>query len=68
MNVRGDRSMTLRHTMHQRRPLDNASAEEVLKHVARLWGFEVRLESVDDEGRLVQSWTVKPDRQEDWAA
>lgn len=68
VNVRGDRSMTLRHTMHQRRPLDNASAEEVLKHVARLWGFEVRLESVDDEGRLVQSWTVKPDRQEDWAA
>src|SRR6185312_7049465 len=34
----GDRSLTLRHTEFQRRPL-NQQAEEVLRHVARLWGF-----------------------------
>ncbi len=46
---RGDRSLTLRHTMHSRRPLDH-SADEVMKHVARLWGFTVRLEAVHEDG------------------
>ncbi len=48
---RGDRSLTLRHTMHDRRPL-NEHADEVLKHIANLWGFKVRLEEVDEEGEL----------------
>jgi len=48
---RGDRSLTLRHFRHSRRPLDE-SAEEVLKHVRRLWGFRVRLESVGENGRV----------------
>ncbi|HSC79559.1 MAG TPA: SpoVR family protein [Chitinolyticbacter sp.] len=52
VNVRGDRTLTLRHTQHQRRPLAN-SVHEVLKHVARLWGFTVKLESVDDQGRVI---------------
>ncbi|RYF36195.1 MAG: SpoVR family protein, partial [Comamonadaceae bacterium] len=34
VNLRGDRSLTLRHTRHNDRPLDNG-AEEVVKHVAR---------------------------------
>ncbi len=38
VNTRGDRSLTLRHFQHQRRPLAN-SVHEVLKHIARLWGF-----------------------------
>jgi spore cortex formation protein SpoVR/YcgB (stage V sporulation) len=45
-DVRGDRSLTLRHTQHQRRPLD-ASADAVMPHLHRLWGFPVRLESVN---------------------
>jgi stage V sporulation protein R len=56
VNVRGDRSLTLRHSMHNRRPLEPDSAEEVLRHVARLWGFDVRLESVDDQGAIRQSF------------
>lgn len=56
VNMRGDRSLTLRHTMHNRRPLDEASAREVLKHVARLWGFDVRLESVDADGVVSQAF------------
>jgi spore cortex formation protein SpoVR/YcgB (stage V sporulation) len=50
VNHRGDRSLTLRHTQHDRRPLDDASADEVLKHVARLWGFTVRLETAHEDG------------------
>ena len=48
---RGDRSLTLRHTRHERRPLAS-SADEVLRHVAALWGFTVRLEEVDGDGRV----------------
>ena len=49
VNLRGDRSLTLRHTQHNDQPLDD-SASEVLKHVARLWGFGVQLESVNRRG------------------
>jgi len=59
VNVRGDRSLTLRHTMHNRRPLEESSAQEVLKHVGRLWGFDVRLESADSDGSITQSFEVK---------
>jgi stage V sporulation protein R len=59
VNLRGDRSLMLRHTRHNDRPLDNG-AEEVVKHVARLWGFRVRLESVDTHDRVLQHWEVTP--------
>jgi stage V sporulation protein R len=47
---RGDRSMTLRHYRHNRRPLGD-SVDEMLRHIRRLWGFTVRLETLDDNGR-----------------
>ena len=50
VDTRGDRSLTLRHLQHAGRPLDD-DAGEVLKHVARLWGFRVVMESVDSDGR-----------------
>ncbi len=37
-----DRSLTLRHVPHSRRPL-NSDTPEVLKHIERLWGFNVKL-------------------------
>jgi spore cortex formation protein SpoVR/YcgB (stage V sporulation) len=54
VDVFGDRSLTLRHYMHDRRPLGE-STPEMLRHVARLWGYTVRIESVDQDGesRLV---------------
>jgi len=58
VNRRGDRSLTLRHTQHNDRPLDD-SANEVLKHVARLWGFAVHLESTDNAGDVVRRWSVQ---------
>lgn len=59
VDIRGDRSLTLRHTQHNNRPL-NDEVQEVLKHVGRLWGFLVRLESVDRHGKVLQHWEVAP--------
>lgn len=47
-DIRGDRTLTLHHIRHERKPLDD-SAFEVLKHVHRLWGFGVRLLSVEPQ-------------------
>jgi stage V sporulation protein R len=57
VNLRGDRSLTLRHFQHNDRPL-HETAQEVLKHVARLWGFGVHLESVNARNEVTKRWTV----------
>jgi stage V sporulation protein R len=59
VDLRGDRSLTLRHFQHNDRPLHD-SAAEVLKHVARLWGFGVQLESVNGSGEVRQHISVQP--------
>jgi spore cortex formation protein SpoVR/YcgB (stage V sporulation) len=46
VDVRGDRSLTLRHSSHARQPLAE-DTDAVLKHVHRLWGFPVHLEQID---------------------
>ncbi len=57
VDVFGDRSLTLRHYMHDRRPLGGTS-KEMLRHIARLWGYIVRLESVDgDNVKLLDECT-----------
>jgi spore cortex formation protein SpoVR/YcgB (stage V sporulation) len=43
VELRGDRSLTLRYKPHQNIPL-GSSYKEVLKHLHRLWGFEVKLD------------------------
>ena len=48
---RGDRSLTLRHYQHERKPLAS-STEDVLRHLHRLWGFDVHLESMQGEQRV----------------
>lgn len=58
VNVRGDRSLLMRHYMHKGRPLDESSTDEILKHVHRLWGFEVKLESVDDDNVVKHTYTL----------
>lgn len=55
VDIRGDRSLTLRHYQHDRRPLSDGTPE-MLKHVRRLWGFKVKLETVDKSGRVVKSY------------
>ncbi|MGB5202248.1 MAG: SpoVR family protein [Sedimenticolaceae bacterium] len=48
---RGDRSLLLRHYRYNRRPLAG-TVDEILRHIRRLWGFDVRLEAVDENGRV----------------
>ncbi|MGX9415779.1 SpoVR family protein [Vibrio sp. RC27] len=50
VNVRGDRSLTLQFVPQNRVPLD-PSYHEVMKHLHRLWGFDVVLEELKDSGR-----------------
>jgi spore cortex formation protein SpoVR/YcgB (stage V sporulation) len=47
----GDRSLTLRFARRRGRPLSDA-AEEVVAHLHRLWGFAVRLETVDGDEQV----------------
>jgi len=61
VDLRGDRSLTLRHTQHDRIPLDEDDAKEVMKHVHRLWQFDVRLESVQD-GVVTKSYHCDKER------
>jgi stage V sporulation protein R len=58
-DVRGSRALTLRHLRQNDQPLDE-HVREVLKHVARLWGFRVCLESVDRHGSVVLHWDAEP--------
>jgi spore cortex formation protein SpoVR/YcgB (stage V sporulation) len=48
VDVRGDRSITLHHQQNSRNPL-NDDTEEVLKHLYRLWKFDVHLYSFDGD-------------------
>ncbi|HEX5125493.1 MAG TPA: SpoVR family protein [Rhodocyclaceae bacterium] len=61
VDFRGDRALTLRHQAHKRRPLGD-SADEMLKHIGRLWGFHVRLETVDDDGNGERTLECHVDR------
>lgn len=58
VNRRGDRSLTLRHIQHDRRPLHEDSANEVLKHLARLWGFSVRIETEMPNGETALAYEL----------
>lgn len=49
VDLRGDRSLTLRHFPIDRIPLQEKEGNEVLKHLHRLWGFDVVLESVEGD-------------------
>ena len=48
VDIEGDRSLTLHHQQQAQRPLA-ANTEEVLKHLYRLWKFDVHLYSYDGE-------------------
>ena len=51
VNRHGDRALTLRHVRHNRRPLGD-SLNDVLKHLHRLWRFDVHLESWEGDSLI----------------
>ena len=61
VDVSGDRSLTLRHFRHDRRPLAPLY-KDVMKHLAYLWGFTVRLETVDENGTIEPTHECRMDR------
>ncbi|WP_419571032.1 SpoVR family protein [Rheinheimera sp.] len=50
-DISGDRSLTLRFVPNRRVPLAD-NHKEVLKHLHRLWGFNVQLEQQNDDGSV----------------
>ena len=61
VDTKGNRSMMLRHYMHCERNLEKENAQAVLEHVRKLWGFDVTLESVTMDDKVMTSYTtLKP--------
>ncbi|HEC19221.1 MAG TPA: SpoVR family protein [Gammaproteobacteria bacterium] len=54
VDLRGDRSLTLQHVQQARRPL-NKDTNEVMRHLARLWGFNVQIITVDENNEVITS-------------
>ncbi len=48
VDISGDRSITLHHTQRDGIPLNAEDAKEVIKHIRRLWQFNVYLHSIYD--------------------
>ncbi|AHD01742.1 MULTISPECIES: SpoVR family protein [Leisingera] len=46
-DLRGDRELKLTHTVRDGIHLDEEDQEEVLKHLRRLWGYDVSLDAVE---------------------
>jgi len=61
VDVGGDRSMTLRHFRQDRRPLA-PMYKNVLRHLAYLWGFTVRLETANEDGTVEPTHECKVDK------
>jgi spore cortex formation protein SpoVR/YcgB (stage V sporulation) len=61
VDVGGDRSMTLRHYRADRRPLA-PMYRDVMKHLAYLWGFTVRLETANEDGTIEPTHEIKVDK------
>ena len=61
VDLRGDRALTLRHFAHQRRPL-GASSTTMLNHLGSLWGFNVRMERQNADGKVELVAEYKADK------
>ena len=63
VEVTGDRSITLQYIPTNRIPLAD-SCHEVVKHLHRLWGFDVRLEEINEQG-VASIIASCPDKQQE---
>lgn len=51
-----DRKLVLHHHSYKGKRLVKAQAEQTLKHLRSLWGFGVSLETVDQDGRTIETY------------
>ena len=61
VDLHGDRTLTLQHFQRDRRPLQ-ADHRQVILHLAQLWGFKVRLETVAEDGLTSLLYECEPPR------
>lgn len=54
-NIHTNNQLILRHYQYNRVPLNSKETSETLKHIARLWGHSVRLESIDPSSGTIVS-------------
>jgi len=59
-NRDSDRSLVLRHLQSRGRPLAGDEADQVMKHLGRLWGFRVRLEETAPDGTVLSYRQIEP--------
>jgi stage V sporulation protein R len=52
VDIRKTRALILKHIQNKRRPL-NQDTDEVLKHLHKLWGFQIKLEIYDPSGNRI---------------
>jgi stage V sporulation protein R len=50
VEIRGDRELILTHTVRNGIQLTESGRNEVLEYIRRLWGYDVRLEGIDETG------------------
>lgn len=50
----GDRSLNVRHRQYRNRPLSE-DANKVMSHLQNLWGFDVHLNTVDEDGNALSN-------------
>lgn len=60
-NLRGSRTLVLHHRMCDDIPLDEQNTQEVLKHISRLWGYKVVLDSRDADDQMVHRYEAGHD-------
>ena len=59
VDLQGDRSLTLRHTQHNRVPL-GPTTDAVLKHLHTLWQFPIVLQTIDEGNNITAEYTCPP--------
>ncbi|WP_419811644.1 SpoVR family protein [Bacterioplanoides sp.] len=64
IELEGDRSLTLRHTMQDSKPL-SSDTHEVLRHLHYLWGFDIHLETWQEQ-RMVKRFSYPATTLEDF--
>jgi stage V sporulation protein R len=53
VDLLGNRELILRHNVRNGVTLATDASDHVLRHIRRLWGYDVRLEETDDNGSVI---------------
>lgn len=60
VDVRGTRRLFLQHTSLKRHLLEEDEVRKTLRHLAALWGYEVVIETVDEDNDRVETYSYNP--------